>query len=1077
MDVFTADYLANLTADLSAHLLAATGRRLREALSGTAQEQAVRRCVQAGAVALLSRAGREEPEARQLLAYIFRRFFRDEEVGRELAAVLRGNPLDLEELDYLFEQAGYDAETLPGLDFRQGIAAFEAAFLASAVEEPALQGTIQTGQLLAQTRLQRELVAAMRELVAFLRQARPGSVGIGAQQITAENVVSGMQVVYRLARVDVPQQPGDWEAHYLRTLVTRCDPLDLAPIDPAHPLDARPVHISDVFTTLYLEHVLRLPRQSIANAILQPRDLEVSMSRRSRSQKTEEPLPVQAVEAVAALPRLVILGRPGGGKSTLVNHIATQLARRRLGSPVDDAHLPGWPPDERPLPVRVVLRRFAAWLPPGTARGDAGLVWDYLEHLLRQWGCRDACDGLERVLTREGGVVFFDGLDEVRQTDAEAKRSLIKDSITAFAAPLENCKVVVTCREYAYKAGAAWRLPEAEFPVVELAPFNLEQVAAFVQTWYRVVGPQKGWDETKCNDEARNLCEAVRALPHLQELAQYPLLLTLMAQVHGRDGTLPEDRADLYEQAVDLLLAHWENRIVRDVESEQKVLPGLVMQLGIHSATLRAALSAVAFAAHERQEREPDRGERAADIPREDLRDALHADLGSVDRADTVIAYVQERAGLLQARDNRTYAFPHRTFQEYLAASHILKQGNFDVLLRDRVRRDLPWWQEVFLLAAGASRGTPRNTSDLVDRLLPSDARGSSVSAVRAAEARLAAQALHETGFTAHAQREDEPGRYSATLRRVQRWLLASLSANESLEPQERAACGAALGRIGDPRFRADAWFLPDDPLLGFAEVEAGPFLMGSDPDQDPDAAEYESPQRTVDLPAYWIARYPVTIAQYRAFVKDRDVTPGDADCLRGIDNHPVVWVSWHEALAYCRWLTERLKTWEGTPEPLAGLLRDKGWQVRLPSEAQWEKAARGGLEGLGQPNPNPGRRCPWGHTPESDGPDPNRANYYETGILRTSAVGCFPGGASPYGVLDMSGNVWEWCQTKWQDSYKEYIDDNNPDKHSHRVLRGGSFYYARRFVRCASRYGFDSDARYVSVGFRLVVAPVPSAL
>jgi hypothetical protein len=104
-------------ADLTAQLVAATGRRLREVLSGTEEEQAMKRCVQAGVVALLSRASSEEPEARSLLADIFGSFVRDEEVGRELAVLLRGNPLDTEELGYLFEQAGYDAETLPGLGF------------------------------------------------------------------------------------------------------------------------------------------------------------------------------------------------------------------------------------------------------------------------------------------------------------------------------------------------------------------------------------------------------------------------------------------------------------------------------------------------------------------------------------------------------------------------------------------------------------------------------------------------------------------------------------------------------------------------------------------------------------------------------------------------------------------------------------------------------------------------------------------------------------------------------------------------------------------------------------------------
>jgi formylglycine-generating enzyme required for sulfatase activity len=152
-----------------------------------------------------------------------------------------------------------------------------------------------------------------------------------------------------------------------------------------------------------------------------------------------------------------------------------------------------------------------------------------------------------------------------------------------------------------------------------------------------------------------------------------------------------------------------------------------------------------------------------------------------------------------------------------------------------------------------------------------------------------------------------------------------------------------------------------------------------------------------------------------------------------------VVGVTWYEALAYCHWLTERLRGWEDAPEPLARLLREEGWQVRLPSEAEWEKAARG----------TDGRAFPWGNEA-----DPDRTNYYDTGIGSTSTVGCFPSGAGPYGIQDMSGNAWEWCATKYQDSYKDYQDDNDPQGNDARVLRGGAFVDDEWYVRCAARFG-----------------------
>lgn len=159
------------------------------------------------------------------------------------------------------------------------------------------------------------------------------------------------------------------------------------------------------------------------------------------------------------------------------------------------------------------------------------------------------------------------------------------------------------------------------------------------------------------------------------------------------------------------------------------------------------------------------------------------------------------------------------------------------------------------------------------------------------------------------------------------------LMRSSHLEARERVAAGNVLAQQSDPRFRADAWFLLDEPLLGFVEIPAGPFLMGSDKAHDPDAYNDELPQHEVTLPRYFIGRYPVTVAQFRAFVEGGGSRPEHAESLRGLANHPVVSVSWYEAQQYCDWLTERLRAWPGTPEPMASLIRSEGWQVDVPSE------------------------------------------------------------------------------------------------------------------------------------------------
>ena len=220
---------------------------------------------------------------------------------------------------------------------------------------------------------------------------------------------------------------------------------------------------------------------------------------------------------------------------------------------------------------------------------------------------------------------------------------------------------------------------------------------------------------------------------------------------------------------------------------------------------------------------------------------------------------------------------------------------------------------------------------------------------------------------------------------RIRTWLVRILEHN-ALPPVERAQAGDALGAMGDPRFHGGAgWYLPKDAMLGFIEIPAGRCTMGSAPDE---GLSSEQPRHEVSLPRYCIARYPVTVAQFQMFVDDTGHVWRYKDDQQGHGNHPVVSVSWHDAMAYCEWLTAQL---QAASWPLATLLQE-GWRVTLPSEAEWEKAARG----------TDGRRYPWG-----DDPDPNLANYEATGIGTTSAVGCFRAGRSPYDVEDMSGNAF----------------------------------------------------------------------
>jgi formylglycine-generating enzyme required for sulfatase activity len=263
-----------------------------------------------------------------------------------------------------------------------------------------------------------------------------------------------------------------------------------------------------------------------------------------------------------------------------------------------------------------------------------------------------------------------------------------------------------------------------------------------------------------------------------------------------------------------------------------------------------------------------------------------------------------------------------------------------------------------------------------------------------------------------------------------------------------------------------------------FVRVPRGPLLMGSAED---DAAAYddEKPQHPYEIPHdYWIGRYPVTNAEFARFLADdgyadpaywtaagwawrkaaERVAPDGwkDDLAESRPRHPVVGVSWYAAVAYARWLTARLHEKGLIEEPQA---------VCLPSEAEWEKAARGEY----------GRIYPWG-----DDWDPARCNSEEGGPGAPTPVGRYsPEGDSPYGAADMAGNVWEWCATQWVGDYGEYNkrEDNDLDGDDRRVVRGGSFCDNRRNVRCAYRFRLNPDRRDRSQGFRVAVAPTASGL
>ncbi len=521
----------------------------------------------------------------------------------------------------------------------------------------------------------------------------------------------------------------------------------------------------------------------------------------------------------------------------------------------------------------------------------------------------------------------------------------------------------------------------------------------------------------------------------------------------------------LYERTAEILLAGWESRLPDDLRGGAGG-PG---RGWLSADAMHTALERMAFEAHERQEKEGWRCEGAAEIPGDDLLHALAEHLRRLDPVRQVV--VEPQAGILHPGGTRSFRFPHRTFQEYLAARYLLKQGEYEMMLTDRVRRDLAWWRDVFLLAAGASRETPRLISDLVDHLIPHLPGEVTLTPSVAEEARLAAQALEETRFAERATEGN--GRFAATVERVRHWLVAAMRLGASLDPPARARCGRSLARLGDPRRG-----VTNAESIELCLVPAGPFWMGGD-ETDDERPRHLNGHLDYD---YWMTRYPVTVAQFRQYESPHELAGLGA--LRDFANLPVSGVSRSDAQDFCRWLTRRLADRGALPA---------GFEVRLPSEAEWEKAARGGIEIPARPlvraatelqetdrsetltaNPNPLRRYPWGEDFAND-----LCNGSASNIHSLSPVGCFPEGASVYGCEDLSGNLQEWTRSlhsnaSGQFSYPYDTQDGREDPDADAptwVLRGGTFDDEPGRLLCTSRFRHGSEGREVT-GFRVVAAP-----
>jgi hypothetical protein len=714
--------------------------------------------------------------------------------------------------------------------------------------------------------------------------------------------------------------------------------------------------------------------------------------------------------AFAEIRRAALLGAPGSGKSTTLRKLAMELATRAQRD------------QKAPLPLLAPL---------GNWRGDEPIV-DFLANTAPEigWAVKSLSEA-KRV------VLLLDGLNEV----PTGKRSPKAAGILKFQDELaRSTALIVSCRREDYTGDL-----DLGLDTLTLEPLSPQRIRAAVRQWVSQAGEPAEtadkffwqlagddrlksvldkwvaagasehdfWTAERVHPEAFNSISIaedglwrrhVRNPRSLVKLASNPFMLTMLFQVWASEkGELPRNRGDLFGRFINRLL-HREGLLMQDAATRE-------WRLKPEGERLLTGLSELAW--RMQTERIVEVEDRIGDFGVLTV-----ASRAAAIEAVGIDALLKKALDATLLEGGEELRFRHQLLQEYFTAQALQRRlhrtGAAELWHADRWWERSGWEEATVLLA-----GFHSNDCAPVIRWLAD------------AQPETAAQCLLESG----AGIADRSG----LLRGLEAaWLPRLTDTRREPRPEARAAIGRALGRLGLDSRKGVGLTAEGLPDIDWVEIPEGEFI-------------YQKGERR-KLERFLIARYPVTNVQFQAFLDGADGYRQDR-WWKGLtdpdrqprpphwseSNHPRETVSWHEAMAFCAWLGYKQRR-----------------HVTLPTEWQWERAARG----------TDGRTYPWGNQYRAGYANINET-YQSAGphdIGRTSAVGIYPQGVSPEGVLDLSGDVWEWCLNEYGKPSRTQARGGES-----RVLRGGSWYSGRDSARAGSRGLPRPGARSGNFGFRVV--------
>ena len=773
---------------------------------------------------------------------------------------------------------------------------------------------------------------------------------------------------------------------------------------------------------------------------------------------------------------ILILGEPGSGKSFFINNLALCIARSNLGE--RDTQLPR---EYFKTPVvRVNLRQSSFYMKDKKEYENIILfsIKQEIRSLTGDSNYLDTWNVLKDDLLKNG-TILLDGIDEIPEN--KGMRLELLEDLDEFLSELGvNSRVLITSRPYAFNGDFSYWLDNTY--CLELQPMNDDQINEFIKNWYVLI-------ESKNNelslDKSERLYTELLNNEYLLEPARNPLILTLIISLHSAYNIFPHSRSELYKEAISLMLERWANRAYNEN-------PEYPLEDYEHRALLetenskKSALQKIALRANK---------EENLHISDLIIKGIFSDSLPNNCNANNLLDFIRYRSGILKAGIDNSFEFYHRSFQDYLAALEITEMDDWQDKIYNFLYNDnIEWWRNVFLLLVSikVSGNSKPDAVSLLLQHIPENVDLENIEILL-----LVGEAYIEQKIILDGYSSNQYNKLTATL--ISK-LAIILDSKENYPIIFRDKAGKILGEIGDPRegvtyIKINSILIPD---IKWELIPEGILHMGVKDDEV--GFIDEKPFHSLTMNEYYVSRYPITNAQYNCFIesggyKNEEYWRFSADSIRWLNgkeinlssldddkklkglheewlindtmrsqpwlwnyrqwknpNHPVVGVSWYEALAFCHWLNST-----GYYEKL---------EISLPSEDEWEYLARG----------NKLLKYSWGNERNS-----NEGNYVDSNINHTSSVGLFSPGIAhnSISVYDITGNIWEWTLSQWGDSVKkpDYVyckwDEqnnlrNDVTKNSLRIIRGGAWGFNDKEIRCPIRKKIHPINRNYATGFRV---------